>query len=98
MRERVAVFVDGDYWHARRLRQIGLPAFRASLRRLANRQYWLAKFTGRVKRDELIASQLRREGWYVLRFWESDINKDVAPAVRRIVKVLARRRKNRKER
>src|SRR5687768_11706211 len=50
VRERVAVFVDGDYWHCRILVEKGISALLPTLR-TAQRDYWLDKFQRRVARD-----------------------------------------------
>jgi len=90
--EKVAVFVDGDYWHARILREKGLAALKAR-HRTSTRDYWIQKFQRRVKRDEAVNTQLRLLGWCVLRFWESDIRRDVEPAARKVESVVRRRRR-----
>lgn len=77
---RVAVFVDGDYWHCRLLAENGARALAARLRRLPveNRRYWREKFTRRVERDREVTDALAGHGWLVLRYWESDVKKNVA--------------------
>lgn len=90
-REKVAVFVDGDYWHARLLRERGPSAFRATLR-TPTWEYWFDKFQRRVERDDWITSSLEESGWLVLRFWESDIKRDVLPAASRIASAVRKRR------
>ena len=89
--ERVVVFVDGDYWHGRVLREKGRNALKASLR-TPTRKYWLAKFERNVCRDDFVSVTLRSEGWIVMRFWESDIKSDVRPAARKIAREIRRRR------
>jgi DNA mismatch endonuclease (patch repair protein) len=69
---RVAVFVDGDYWHARILRERGIEELTNSIR-TPTRDYWLTKFAQRVKRDDCVNANLRAQGWLVLRFWESEV-------------------------
>lgn len=58
---RVAVFVDGCFWHscAQHLR---LPA--------ANRDYWVRKIERNRRRDQRAARALRARGWRVVRVWE----------------------------
>ena len=73
---RVAVFIDGDYWHARVLREKGPEALYARIK-TANRDYWIDKFTKRVKRDDEVTAVLQEDGWTVLRFWESDVRGDL---------------------
>ncbi len=73
---RVVVFIDGDYWHARVLREKGPEVLYARIK-TANRDYWIDKFTKRVKRDDEVTAALEEEGWTVLRFWESDVRGDL---------------------
>lgn len=75
---KVAVFIDGDYWHARVLQERGLEALERSLRRAETRGYWLAKFQRRVERDREVTQKLTDAGWLVLRFWESDARRSVS--------------------
>lgn len=87
---RVAVFIDGDYWHARVLREKGPEALYARIK-TANRDYWMDKFTKRVKRDDEVTAALERKGWTVLRFWESDVRGGLE-GVADIVERAARRK------
>lgn len=84
---RVAVFIDGDYWHARVLREKGPEALHARIK-TANRDYWIDKFTKRVKRDDEVTAGLEKDGWTVLRFWESDVRRDLERAADLIVQAL----------
>ena len=95
--ERIAIFVDGDYWHARQLREQGITAVRERLRGV-NQDYWVSKFTRRVQRDDDVTTALRADGWTVLRFWESEIKKDVRPTAQLIRRAVMRRRKQPLER
>lgn len=90
---RVAVFVDGDYWHGRILVEAGPAALDSKFSRLSepSRSYWTDKLTRRVQLDRKATSRLRKDGWLVLRFWESDIRGDIGPAVRRIYSAVRRR-------
>jgi DNA mismatch endonuclease, patch repair protein len=60
---RVAVFIDGCYWH-------GCPEHFKRPR--TNASYWSSKIAGNQTRDALVAATLEREGWAVLRFWEHE--------------------------
>jgi DNA mismatch endonuclease (patch repair protein) len=82
-RARVVVFCDGDFWHGR-----DFAARRARLQTGANAEYWIAKISRNRARDREQAATLRRLGWTVLRFWESDIRGNperVARTIHRIV-------------
>lgn len=91
VRERVAVFVDGDYWHARLLREQGMDALTSRLRD-DGKDYWITKFTRRVVRDDDVTAALSYQGWLVLRFWEGDIRRDVIPTAKAIEAAVRIRR------
>jgi DNA mismatch endonuclease, patch repair protein len=79
-RARVAVFVDGDYWHGNTWRLRGAASLEDYLGRLSNAEFWLKKITATVARDKEVTSQLASEGWCVIRLWESDIDRDLSAA------------------
>lgn len=80
-RARVAVFIDGCFWH-------GCPEHgRSNFNH--NAEYWPAKIAGNVARDADTTEQLRQAGWLVLRFWEHEDAARVVEGVR--AAVLSRR-------
>jgi DNA mismatch endonuclease (patch repair protein) len=86
---RVAVFCDGDFWHGR-----DLAARIKKLEAGHNAPYWVAKIRTNVERDGRQTRFLETAGWFVLRFWESDIQRDAAVIAARIAGVVARRRRS----
>jgi DNA mismatch endonuclease (patch repair protein) len=62
--ERVAVFIDGDFWHGNP-RKFRLPK--------SNLAYWGKKIASNRTRDRLVSRTLRSQGWTVVRFWESSL-------------------------
>jgi DNA mismatch endonuclease, patch repair protein len=86
---RVAVFVDGDFWHGR-----NLLSRLERLKRGHNGDYWARKIRSNVARDRRVRRQLRAQGWQVLRIWENEINSDLKRATARIVKALEARLKD----
>jgi DNA mismatch endonuclease (patch repair protein) len=60
---RVAVFVDGCFWHS-------CPQHHSVPR--ANREWWLEKLRRNTERDRETDAHLRELGWTVLRFWEHE--------------------------
>jgi DNA mismatch endonuclease Vsr len=88
--ERLAVFVDGDFWHGRLLLETGHDALRDSFRR-RSRTFWVAKIERNVTRDLRQVRILRRHGWAVLRFWEKDVLSSAANAAFLICQRLRRR-------
>lgn len=74
-RARVAVFVDGDYWHGHIYIKQGLPGLKLTLR-TRNRDFWVSKILRNVERDRRQSAELVGRGWKVMRFWESDVLRD----------------------
>ncbi len=60
-REKVAVFVDGCFWH-------GCPRCYREPR--TNRSFWREKIESNRRRDRRVGRILRSEGWSVFRIWE----------------------------
>nr|WP_262928227.1 MULTISPECIES: very short patch repair endonuclease [unclassified Streptomyces] len=77
-RARVAVFVDGCFWHV--CPEHHRPAMR-------NKEFWSEKFAENQRRDAETNRILEEAGWTVIRAWEHEAPEDVArriiPAVRR---------------
>lgn len=92
IRERIAVFVDGDFWHARTLLEQGESVLRESLK-TRNKDYWLVKFKKRVEKDVAVTTLLESEGWRVLRFWESDVRKHMPRVAKKVVRAIESRRR-----
>ena len=63
---RLAVFVDGCFWH-------GCP--RHGTMPKENRRFWQAKITRNRERDREVRAELRRLGWKVLRVWEHELTR-----------------------
>jgi DNA mismatch endonuclease, patch repair protein len=68
LKDLVAVFCDGDFWHGR-----NLAARIARLSKAHNAPYWVAKIQTNVARDARNNAALQGQGWTVLRLWETDI-------------------------
>jgi len=82
-RRRVAVFVNGCYWHRCPHCSPKIPK--------THRGYWTRKFELNVQRDKRKLKELREAGWRVVVAWECQINKDPYQAVERIERALANR-------
>lgn len=76
--ERVAVFVDGCFWHGCE-RCTRLPK--------SNVEYWKAKIGRNVARDKRNTRELREKGWRVVRVWEHALAQPTR-AVGRVRKAL----------
>lgn len=85
---RVAVFVDGDYWHGAQWKTRGFKSLEDQMKDVSNSDYWIKKIKGNVERDKINNAILRNSGWKVVRIWESDIRKRTNWAVEKIVRAI----------
>jgi len=81
-RRRVAVFVDGCFWHGCK------RCYRAPKSHV---DYWGPKVARNKARDRRVDSALRKDGWRVVRVWEHDISKAMPLVLRRIDRILNQR-------
>lgn len=81
-RSRVAVFVDGCFWH-------GCPKHGSMPK--TNADFWNAKFRRNKRRDREANRALQRLGWDVVRVWEHDVRTKPEVIVRRISLLVASR-------
>ena len=73
---RLAIFVDGCFWH-------GCPKHATKPKN--NHAFWRRKLSSNKKRDFLVTRTLRRAGWRVLRVWEHELaKKNQARLMRRL--------------
>ena len=79
-RERLAIFVDGCFWHGCAT-HFRMPE--------SSRGYWEAKIARNVARDFEVRGALKQRGWRVLRFWEHELSSE-AKVVRKIGRALRR--------
>lgn len=76
-RARLAVFVDGDFWHGR-------TYFDGGLAPASNTLFWVKRFVENRRRDQRVDRILRSRGWSISRIWGSSIRKDPDSVARRI--------------
>jgi DNA mismatch endonuclease, patch repair protein len=68
---RLAVFVDGDFWHGNAWRIRGLSSFGVQFENMNNGAFWRAKIEANMARDKYVTSALSADGWTVYRVFES---------------------------
>jgi DNA mismatch endonuclease, patch repair protein len=66
---RLAVFIDGDFWHGNP-RKFRMPK--------SNCAYWAEKIRRNRIRDREVNKTLKEMGWRVIRFWESSLRDEEA--------------------
>jgi DNA mismatch endonuclease (patch repair protein) len=64
--KRVAIFVDGCFWHGHDCR---------NTRPKENEHFWTKKISDNIRRDNAATKMLTSRGWTVLRIWECELKK-----------------------
>jgi DNA mismatch endonuclease, patch repair protein len=85
-RQRVAVFIDGDLWHGNSWRVRGLPSLEAQFP--TRTAWWVAKIRRNMERDREVSNRLARDGWTVLRYWESEVLADPNGVARSVCAIV----------
>lgn len=62
---KVAIFVDGDFWHGYRMGPKKLAGMKA---------FWRKKISKNKMRDRRVTRALKRDGWTVVRVWEHEVH------------------------
>jgi len=82
---KVAVFIDGEFWHGYNWEQK-----RQTIKR--NRAYWIPKIERNMERDRENTQKLQENGWLVLRFWEQRLKKEFNVCLALITEAIDSRR------
>jgi DNA mismatch endonuclease (patch repair protein) len=80
-KKRIAVFVDGCFWHGHDCR---------NTRPKQNEDFWLAKRERNVARDRTTTEMFEKRGWTVLRIWECELKKKNLPELYSKLDILFR--------
>jgi DNA mismatch endonuclease (patch repair protein) len=80
-KQKVAVFVDGCFWH-------GCP--KCYTRPKTNRAFWDLKRAENMARDRRVNRQLRRNGWKVIRIWQHSLGRSPGTCLNRLCRALYR--------
>jgi len=75
-RQRLAIYIDGCFWH-------GCPIHATSPK--ANAEYWSPKLAANVARDNETVQRLEAAGWRVARFWAHESAQWIADEVLKIL-------------
>lgn len=79
--KRLAIFIDGDFWHGGQWRKRKLSALEEQFQETGSKDYWLKKIRRNMSRDCAVTTSLLSEGWTVLRFWESEVKNNLGNCV-----------------
>ena len=78
---KTIIFIDGEYWHGHNWEE-RKPKVKT------NREFWIAKIERNMQRDQEVNAELKRLGYRVFRFWESEINKELNQCLQNVILYL----------
>lgn len=86
---RIAIFCDSTFFHGRDFETRKKPS--------TNREYWDAKIQRNIERDRENDRIIRAMGWTVLRFWDTEINKNLEGCLQTIKEAVLQAKLEEKE-
>jgi DNA mismatch endonuclease (patch repair protein) len=78
----ILIFCDSSFWHGRRDKDVSGKTFNR------NKNLWVEKLERNKKRDQRINRKLRKEGFSVHRFWDTDILSERNKVIKRLKRLL----------
>lgn len=88
--KKIAIFCDGEFWHGKdwEIRKYELKS---------NQEFWHSKIERNIARDIEVNEELQKQGWIVIRFWESEIQKDSESCICKIKNIMAEKKQKKVE-
>lgn len=80
VKQKIAIFIDGDFWHGRNHGK--------KRKKRLRKKFWRDKIETNIRRDLRVNRRLRKEGWRVIRIFESDLKKDLKGCLTGTLKLL----------
>ena len=86
-RYRIAVFVDGEFWHGENWEER-----KAKLKH--NREYWIEKIEENIARDKSVDEQLKEMCWITIHFWEKQVLKHTDECLQIVLELLQKEKQS----
>ncbi|WP_026653309.1 very short patch repair endonuclease [Butyrivibrio proteoclasticus] len=80
---KIAIFCDGEFFHGK-----DWEVLRPKLEKSNNSEFWINKISKNRQRDEDVNKKLQFEGWTVIRFWGTDIRKNIDECIKVIEETI----------
>jgi DNA mismatch endonuclease (patch repair protein) len=85
---KLAVFIDGDFWHGNNWKERRFSSQEEMLASYSG--YWQKKIRRNIERDKEVNEHYRTNEWTILRFWTSDIKKDLNSCIIETIETINR--------
>lgn len=80
---KIAIFCDGEFFHGK-----DWEVLKPRLEGGSNSEFWISKISRNRERDDAVNKRLLYEGWTVIRFWGTDIQKHTDECVKVIEETI----------
>lgn len=84
---KVAIFVDSEFWHGKDWLNLK-DSFKS------NKEFWIKKIEGNIKRDKDVNQFLISKDWIVVRIWGREILTNLTSCLKRIEYIINNRKNN----
>lgn len=81
VKHRIAIFCDSSFWHGRNW-AVAQQAIKV------RREFWIPKIEATISRDREVTKRLRKQGWRVVRFWDSQIKRSPEACAVKVLRLL----------
>jgi len=85
-RYKLVIFIDGDFWHGNDWGKRHFDSQEEML--LSYTEFWQKKIRRNIERDAEVNKHYAKLGWTVLRFWQSEIEKDLNACIIKTLGVI----------
>ncbi len=87
---RVAIFCDSAFWHGYKFKRTKRHNFKT------HKVFWENKIQNNIRRDKVVNSRLKAQGWKVFRFWDFELTNNAANCIIQVKKAIVSRGENRR--
>jgi DNA mismatch endonuclease (patch repair protein) len=85
---RLVIFIDGDFWHGAGWEKRHFATQEDML--ASYNEYWQKKIRRNIERDREVTDYYTKNGWTILRFFESEIKKDLNACIITTIETINR--------
>jgi DNA mismatch endonuclease (patch repair protein) len=89
---RLAIFIDGDFWHGNDWKERHFSSQEKLL--ISYSDFWQKTIRRNSERDKVVNEHYKNNGWTILRFWATDIKKDLRGCIIKTIETINRLKNN----
>ncbi|MDR2474670.1 MAG: very short patch repair endonuclease [Bacteroidales bacterium] len=83
---KLVIFIDGDFWHGNDWKERHFSSQEELL--VSYSDFWQKKIRRNIERDKEVNNYYKINGWTILRFWATNIRKDLSGCIIKTIKTI----------